>query len=380
VVLTRPYAPLLDALAEGYHAIVSPSAVARYGRDFDRQPVGSGPYRFREWAAKSHVTLDRNPAYAWGRRGPAYPDQVTFRLVPDGATRLATLETGEVHVAEEIPPEEVERASQRPQLRMLSRVVPGTSAQLMINTARRPVDDVRVRQAIEHAVNQEELTRVLFRGALTPARSPLAPGTLGFDDGLGAAYRFEPGRARALLEEAGWKLGPAGLRARDGQPLEVSLHVVGASVQALPVKVAELVQAQLREVGILLAIRQMDPASLFALLRQGGQQMVLGWRSGSDPDVMRPLFHSDFFGKSPVARINFKDERLDRLLVQGTQELNRTRRQGIYREVQQLVLRHALVVPLWNRHALVGARSGLHDVSLDARGALSLHDAWLAEA
>ena len=107
VVLTQPYAALLDALGEGYHAIVSPAAVATYGRDFDQRPVGSGPYRFREWAPKSHVTIERNPDYAWGaasskHRGPPYPDQLTFRLVPDGPTRLATLETGEIHVAEEI--------------------------------------------------------------------------------------------------------------------------------------------------------------------------------------------------------------------------------------------------------------------------------------
>ena len=328
--------------------------------------------------------MSGTPTTRGGRRpssteGRSYPDQLTFRLVPDSSTRMATLETGEVHVAEEIPPEEVERLRQRPHLRVLSRVVPGTSAQLMINTTSPPLDDIRVRQALEYAVNQEQVSKVLFRGALTPARAPLAPGTLGFDEGLTAFYRFDPARARALLEEAGWKLGPTGVRARNGQPLEISINIVSASIQALPVKVAELVQAQLREVGILLTIKQTDTAALFAILRQGSQQMVLGWRGGSDPDVMRPLFHSRFFGKSPVARIRFKDERLDQLLVQGTQELDRARRQAIYREIQEIVLRNALVVPLWNRHALVGARSTLRDLVLDPRGALSLYDAWLAD-
>ena len=263
---------------------------------------------------------------------------------------------------------------------VLDRVVPGTSAQLMINTTRPPLDDLRVRQAIEYAVNQEEVSKILFRGALTPAHTPLAPGTLGFDEGLAASYRFDPARSRIRLEEAGWKPGPSGIRARNGQPLEISINIVSASIQALPVKVAELVQAQLREVGILLTIKQTDTAGLFAILRQGSQQMVLGWRAGTDPDVLRPLFHSRFFGQSPVARIRFKDERLDQLLAQGAQELDRPRRQAIYREVQDIVLRNALVVPLWNRHALVGARSGLRDLALDARGTLSLYDAWLANA
>ena len=288
--------------------------------------------------------------------------------------------TGEVHVAEEIPPEEVERLTRHPRLQVLSRVVPGTCAQIMINTTQPPLDDVRVRQALEYAVNQEELSKVLFRGALTPARVPLAPGTLGFDESLTTFYRFDPARARALLEAAGWKARPTGLRARNGHPLEVSINIVSASIQTLPVKVAELVQAQLREVGILLNIKQTDTAALFAILRQGSQQMVLGWRGGSDPDVMRPLFHSRFFGKSPVARIRFKDERLDQLLDQGLLELDRARRQAAYREIQEIVLRNALVVPLWNRHALVGVRSGVRDLVLDVRGALSLYDAWLTKA
>jgi len=385
ITLTAPYAPLLDALATGYYAIVSPTAVARYGKDFDRQPVGSGPYRLREWAPKSHVTLERNDRYAWGapvfkHRAAAYPERVTFRLVPEASTRLATLETGEVHVAEEISPEDVDWVSQRPNLRVLRQIIPGTTAQLMMNTTRPPLDDVRVRRAVLTAVNQDELTHVLFRGALTPARTPLAPGTLGFDERLAAAYRFDTNRARALLDDAGWKLGPAGLRARSGQTLEISINIVGTPIQTLPAKVAELVQAQLRDVGITLSIKQMDTASLFALLRQGGHQMVLGWRGGSDPDVMRPLFHSAFFGKSPVARILFRDEHLDQLLTQGAQELNRARRQVIYREAQEIVLRNALVVPLWNRHALVGASARLRDLALDPQGSLSLYDAWLAHA
>jgi peptide/nickel transport system substrate-binding protein len=385
IVLTAPYAPLLDALATGYYAIVSPTAVTKYGRDFDRQPVGSGPYRLREWAPKSHVTLERNDRYAWGapvfkHRAAPYPDQLTFRLVPDAPTRLATLETGEVHAAEEIPPDDVEWVSKRPTLRVLRQVVPGTSAQLMLNTTRPPLDDVRVRRAVLAAVNQDALTQILFRDALTPARTPLAPGTLGFDERLRASYRFDATRARTLLDEAGWNLGAAGLRVRNGQPLELSIHIVSTTIQALPAKVAEVIQAQLRDVGMTLSIKQMDTASLFALLRQGGQQIVLGWRGGTDPDVMRPLFHSAFFGKSPVARILFKDERLDHLLVSGAQELNRARRQVIYREAQEIVLRNALVVPLWNRHALVGTSSRLRDLALDAQGNLSLYDAWLAEA
>ncbi len=382
VVLKQPYAAFFHALAEGYYSIVSPDAARKHAMEFDRNPVGSGPYIFQEWLSKSHVTLKRNPDYAWGsilfkHQGPAYPDRLTFRLVPESSTRLATIETGEVHVAQEIPPEEVERLKRHAGLQVLSRIAPGTCAQLMLNTTQPPVDDIRVRQALEYAVDQDELCKVLFRGALTPARTPLAPGTLGYEDNLTRFYRTDHAKSRALLEAAGWRLGNDGIRTRQGHRLELSINIVSASIQTLPIKVAEVVQAQLREVGIFLVIKQTDTAALFAILRAGSQQMVLGWRAGSDPDVLRPLFHSSFFGKSPVARIRFKHERLDRLLEQGTLELDRTRRQAIYKEVQEIALQNALVVPLWNRHAFVAARSEVRDLGLDPRGDVSLYDAWL---
>jgi peptide/nickel transport system substrate-binding protein len=248
----------------------------------------------------------------------------------------------------------------------------------MLNTTQPPLDDARVRQALEYAVNQEELAKILFRGALTPARTLLAPGTLGHDSSAASSYRTDPARAGELLDAAGWRLRADGIRARHGHRLEIPINVVSASIQTLPTKVAELVQAQLAELGIRLQIRQTDTAAIFALLRQAGQHMMLGWRAGSDPDVIRPLFHSSFFGKSPVARIRFKDEQLDQLLVRGAQELDRPRRQAIYAEIQRIVLGNALIVPLWNRQVFVGARSTVRDLAVDGRGALSLYDAWLA--
>ncbi len=91
VVLKEPFAPFMDGVADGYYSMASPAAVQKFGKDFDRNPVGSGPYIFQEWAAKSHVTLKRNPDYTWGsslfkHQGPAYPERVSFRLIVENAT------------------------------------------------------------------------------------------------------------------------------------------------------------------------------------------------------------------------------------------------------------------------------------------------------
>ena len=385
VVMKQPFAPMLDGLADGYFAIVSPAAVEKYGKDFDRNPVGSGPYIFQEWQSKSHVSVKRNPDYAWGstmfkHQGPSYPDRLTIRLIPDSQTRMATLETGEIQVAEMIPPEEVDRLKQNPKLQIMSQVAPGTAWQLQINTTQPPLDDLRLRQALEYAVNQEDITKVLFKGALPAAHAPLAKGTLGYDDSIAKMYSFDPARAKAALEQAGWKPGGDGIREKDGKKLNISINIVSSSIQALPIKMAELVQAQLRDVGIFLEIRQTDTAALFAIMNEGSQQIIYGRRGGSDPDVIRPLFHSSFFGKSPVARIRFKDDRLDQLLSQGSEELDRTKRQAIYKEIQEIIFKNALVVPLWDHTDFVGAQAGVRGVSMDPHGYVNLYDAWVAKS
>jgi peptide/nickel transport system substrate-binding protein len=359
--------------------------VEKHGKDFDRNPVGSGPYTFVEWASKSHVTVKRNPDYNWGstmfkHQGTGYPDQFTIRLIADPNTRMATLETGEIHVGEQIPPEEVERLKAIPKLQMLSQPAYGTGWALQMNTTSPPLDDVKVRMALNHAVNQEEIVKVLFKGALPAAHSPWVKGTLGYDESHTKVYSFDPAKGKALLEEAGWNVGSDGIREKDGKKLNTSINIISASIQALPIKMAEVVQAQLREIGVFMEIRQTDTAALFALMNEGTQSIIFGRRAGVDPDVARPLFHSSFFGKSPVARIRFKDDTLDKLLMDGSQELDRTKRQGIYKQVGDIIMKNALVVPLWEHTDFVGAQASVKGLSMDPHGYVNLYDAWIAKS
>jgi peptide/nickel transport system substrate-binding protein len=316
----------------------------------------------------------------FSHQGPGYPDQFTIRLIADSQTRMATLETGEIHVAEMIPPEEVDRLKGNPKLQILSQPAPGTGWQLMINTTQPPLDDVKVRQSLEYAVNQEDIVKVLFKGALPPSHSPLAKGTIGYDETISKMYSFDPAKSKALLEEAGWKSGGDGIREKDGNKLNISINIVSSSIQALPIKMAELVQAQLRDVGIFMEIKQTDTAALFSIMTEGSQQIIFGRRAGDDPDVIRPLFHSSLFGKSPTSRIRFKDDKLDQLLVDGSQESDRAKRQSIYRDIQQIIYQNALVVPLWEHTDFVGAQANIKGLSMDPHGYVNLYDAWIAKS
>ena len=117
VLLTQPYGPFLYALSLPHYVQVSPTAAEKLGKDFEQHPVMSGPYIFDEWIPKSTVTLHRNPEYTWGspifkNQAQGYPDKVTFRLIADSPTREATLETGEVHLARDLEPQEFQIADQ----------------------------------------------------------------------------------------------------------------------------------------------------------------------------------------------------------------------------------------------------------------------------
>jgi peptide/nickel transport system substrate-binding protein len=385
VTLKQPYAPFLTAVADGYFAAVSPTAVEKFGKDFDRNPVGSGPYIFEEWASKSHVALKKNPDYAWGssfhkHQGAGYSDRVSIRLIPDGRTRMATVETGEVHIAEEIPPDEIERLRTDPKVQVLAQVAPGTGWQLQINTTQPPTDELAVRQAIEYAVNQAELVKVLFKDTFKPSQSIIVPGTIGNTPTLSQVYGHNPAKAQEVLGQAGWAPGGDGIRTRGGKRLEVSIDIISAGIQTLPIKLAELLQAQFREVGIHLNIKQYDTAGLFAAMNEGQQQMIYGRRAGPDPDVLRPLLHSAGIGKGPVQRTRYKDEQLDKLLEEGAQETDPAKRPAIYKDIQDIVFKQALLVPLWDFQVFVAARSNVQGLALDPRGYLQLYDVWVAKS
>ena len=177
ITLEHPFAPFLDGIAEGYNSFASPTAVEKFGKDYGRNSVGTGPFIFEEWKANSAITMKRDPDYTWGssfykHQNQSYLDKVSIRLIPEIGTRLATLETGEVHVEEDIPPEEVERLKKDANIQVVPQNYPGGPAVLEMNTTNPPLDDLVVRQAICWAVNQEDLVKNLFGGMTTPWPHP----------------------------------------------------------------------------------------------------------------------------------------------------------------------------------------------------------------
>ncbi len=363
--LRQPYAPLLDSLSQVYLGIASPAALAKWGADYQFHQVGTGPFRFVEYIPNDHLTLARNPDYRWGpsvfaNRGPAHLDEIIFRFYTDPATRAPALEAGEVDVMGEVPPLEARRLTQSERFRLYAVPIPGQPLQFFLNTARPPTDDLRVRQALLYATDRQAIVKTIFGGMSPVAYGPLTRVTLGYDPAVEAMYPYDPQRAEALLDEAGWRLVD-GVRRKDGQPLRLEGVIMGFG--HVP-EVVQLLQAQWRQLGIELAVQQVPYGTLLEAGRSGAVHMLPFFLSGTDPDLLRTFYHSEAaFNWSKIA-----DPEMDAWLEQAARTTDLAERRALYSQVQRRIMEQALILPIRDYVNLNVANARIQGLRFDARG------------
>ena len=347
IIMKEGYAPLLTNL-NGYLGIVSPTAVKKMGlAEFARHPVGTGPFVFKEWVDKDHVTLVRNPDYNWGssffkHRGAAYLDQIVFKIIPEASVRNGTLKSGETQYINDMDPLDYASMKKDPKFVVIERAQPGSGWVLLLNvTSKGPISDLAVRRAIEYGVDREGLNKAVFHGLNKVAWSPLMRPTFGYDAATEKIYSFDPAKAKQTLEEAGWKVGAGGVREKGGQKLVVDFPIIGRPRDKA---MAESVQASLRDVGIDLKVTPLERAAFTDVRRQNRYDVNFMWFSYGDPDVLRTIFHSANINAFNRARYQVPE--VDRMLEQAAATTNKVRRAALYSQIQQRVLRDAVCVPL----------------------------------
>ena len=197
--LDKAFAPLLANLATPTGLIVSPTAVKKYDRDFGRHPVGSGAFRFGDWRANQRVLLNANAGY-WD--GAPKLQAAVFRPITDGSTRTADMLSGRLAVMVEVPPDTVARLARDPQFRLQQAVGPHVWF-VWLNNREKPFDDVRVRQAVNYAVNKQSLVDKVLQGAAQVADGPIPSAFSWARNDAVQPYPYDPDKARALLKAAG---------------------------------------------------------------------------------------------------------------------------------------------------------------------------------
>lgn len=375
---SEPYAPFLAMAAVELLAPISPTAAKKYGADFGKNPVGTGPFMFKEWVPLQYAKFVRNPDYKWAspvykHQGPAYLDSFVWKEIPEQATRVGALRSGEVQIAEDIPATDYESLKSDRRFQIMTSAVQGTAIAMQLNFKKFPTSELAVRQAMQYAVNQDVIVKTLYRGMYEPSRDLLDPTSHGYDPTIKETYRYDPQRAKDLLEKAGWKMGPDGIRVKDGKRLEV-LFIMQPTFDAY--NWGPFVQAQLRDVGIDLKLSKETIANLMPMYRKGVHNAAdVGW-TYPDPHTLKQLYYSAF-GTTGFAYSHYDNPEVDRLLDEGTRELDSAKRADIYRKAQKLITADAVYLPIRRLKVVFGVSEKVKDLAFSGLAFPLFYDTYL---
>lgn len=322
-----PFAPLLAHLSHNATSILNEEAVAEAGDDYGTEvAIGTGAFKFVSWQTANQIVLERNDNW-WG--GEVLPEQVIFRPIAEGTVRAIELETGGVDIAYALEPIDSQRlqGGSNPDVEIVS-VETLSTAYLGFNAQQEPLDDVRVRQAINYAVDVESIVEAVYMGQAVPANSPISEAVFGANTDL-EPYPYDPERARELLAEAGLEDGfSTSIWTNDNQ---------------LRIQIAEIVQAQLADVGIDAAVEVVEWGTYLAETAAGNHDMfILGWVTVTgDADYgLYALFHSSQYGDAGN-RTFWSTPRVDELLEIGRTAQTEEERIEAYHEAQEIIREEA---------------------------------------
>jgi peptide/nickel transport system substrate-binding protein len=348
--LKEPLSILLINLA-GYGAsILNQEFATRQGDDYGTgvgKVDGTGPFILKEWVRNDRLVVTRNPAYNWGppvykNQGPAKLDGVTFRTIVEDAPRVASVEVGEAHFTPAVPSPQVARLTKEGRVRII-RYTDMNTTFIGFKIGKKPLDDVKVRIAINHGVNKPEVIAGVYYGLAEEAYGPLAPNTPGWwRDVLKVGYRYNPSKAKRLLDEAGWTQRSIGqTREKDGRPLSILfMYSPGPENESL----VNLVQAQLAGVGIDVRPQRLEWTAFLAALRAGQHDMFLIAVRYVTADVLYFYFHSK--QRPAPNRFDWVDPETDRLLELSRSSTKDDERLDAYRKLQQIVVQNAIWIPV----------------------------------
>ncbi|MEO6447169.1 MAG: peptide ABC transporter substrate-binding protein [Gemmatimonadaceae bacterium] len=313
--------------------------------EYNRNPLGTGPYKVTEWRTGEYILLDKVPDY-W--RGPEYPKikRILFKFIPNTTTRMNQLKSGESHVAALVPWDKYRELSAVPGL-TIHRMMGNSYEHITLNQRAVPAfRDVRVRRALIHAIDRQLLTRTLLDGLAPVIDGPIQPLSWAFTDSV-MTYPFDTARAGALLDEAGWRRrANDGMRAKDGEPLAFTL--ITQAGFAIRESVSQAVQRQLHDVGVDVKIQLVDGTAISSLWFDGKfDAMLHWWHMPSDPEITL-FFASD---RTPPAGRNINyiaDDSLDKLLYASDRTIAQPERRVLLVKAQQRLAELAPEIPLYN--------------------------------
>ncbi|MET9021947.1 ABC transporter substrate-binding protein [Actinopolymorpha sp. NPDC004070] len=377
VVFAQPNAQFLQATATHSLAIVADRTLATPPEQrCQGKVIGSGPFVVKRFVQGGDVVLAKRKGYAWGSKvfghtGDAYLDTITYKIVPESGVRAGSLATNQVDAVSDVLRQD------EPQIegaggKVLTITNPGVVFLLQPNVSREPLKDERVRQAVQLAVNRQEVVDTVLGKHFKAASSVLGRRTPGWTD-LSSLLNHDPNRAKALLDAAGWRAGPGGIRVKGGRKLTIDVVYspnFNGSQPAL-----ELVQQQLRQVGIALELRQVTNAQSSEIDQSGDFDTFFYNITRADPDILRTQFSTKLANRGRRA----PDQALDPLLDKEVRTLDEAGRDKLVGKAQRLLVEHGYVIPIFELSQAIGVSSRVHGLRFEASSRLQFYDTWISQ-
>jgi peptide/nickel transport system substrate-binding protein len=311
----QPNLPAIAAPAAVNNPIHSPKAIKELGAEYNRHPVGTGPFRLKSWQSGDRIVLERNPDY-WDKSKP-YLDEIVIRPLPDNVARFASIQSGETDIIWTDRAEDILKAKKNPNLAVHEYA--GSGAQVYaFNTKIAPFDDMRVRQALRYALDLKTYSEAEWAGLWKPAKDPYGPGSFVQCKDSGA-LPFDPEKAKALLKEY-------------GKPVQFKM-VVTATPRGR--EIGQIFQEMWHNVGAEVTIDQIDQTALVTKAFRRDFQLT-PWRiiDLADPD---PQMYANFHTGSPVNLASYSNPEVDKLLDEARSSADQEKRVDDYCKIARIL-------------------------------------------
>ncbi len=369
IVLNDPAPALLVNLAFYIGYIISPTAFMKDPENFRNNPVGTGPFKFVQWQRDNFLEYEVNKDYY---QGAPKIDKLIVRVIPNNDVRLLALKKGEVHLIYGVPFPQFGAIEEDPNLQIHQSSTLGISG-VALNTDKAPFDDIRVRQAVQHAINRDRMFKTVFFGKGEMANQIIPSTWWGHSKDV-TTYDYDPEKAKSLLAEAGYG---------DGIKVTLTSFTNPRPYLPAPRDAVSLVKTDLAEIGIDVTIQTMKWAAYRANRGVGDYNMTMfGWIAGTlDPDgILYALYHSNYIREKDALNFaRYKDNRLDAVLDKARTIYDQGERTPLYQEAANIISDAAIGVMFAHPVTAIATRSNVKNVFIHDSNWVPLHEVEITQ-
>ncbi len=368
LVFSEPFPDILIDLADPGNGITNAAAIAAAGAGAAEEPVGSGPFMLKEWVRGVQIVLEPNPDWTWGNEdffgtsGPVKLDELVYRILGDASSRSAALSTGEIDFVDLVPYQDLESFEGAEGITIEGTALPGMPQMNYLNANIPPTDDIRVRRALIYAFDRDTLIETVYFNSVPPAYGPLSSDFVEYDPAVEDMYSYDPERAAALLDDAGWIMADDGRRYNEaGEPLVITMPFQSVWNHWVP-----LMQAQYQEAGFEVVLS--EPGDYFSDTSATQYNVPAMGDVFASPVAIRRDLHSEALGPTSLNAGHLNDPVVDDLIDRASSEVDKTKRAELLSELQLYVMDQAYMVTVFELLFFTAQGPNVQGVVADGTG------------